>query len=148
MATKNPDAALEALTRPAKTTVGRFEMREPTLGMMAILEKIGSPFAVRGAKRDFSAFVETLFALTRPAVESLRLLEKGRDAFKDAAFEWSDTVSAAEGADLRRAATAGIGRFNDSNPAPYNEDDSPEDPEAPSDPDPTADGPTDGSSGA
>lgn len=148
MATKNPAAALEALTRTATTTVGRFEMHEPTLGMMAILERIGSPFAVRGAKRDFSAFVETLFALTRPATESLQLLDQNRGAFRAAAFEWADTVSAAEGADLLHAAVACIGRFNDANPAPDEEVDLPEDPEAPSDPDPTAAGPTDGSSGA
>ena len=137
-----------ALTHPAATKVGRFEVREPTLGMIAILERIGSPFAVRGAKRDFSAYVETLFALTRPATDSLRLLDRGRDAFRAAAFEWSDTVSSAEGAALLRAAVAGIGRFEDANPAPEDGADAPEDQEAPSDPDPTAAGPTAGSPGA
>ena len=145
---KNPAAALDARTHPATTRVGRFEVREPTFGMIALLERIGSPFAVRGAKRDFSAFVETLFALTRPAIESLRILEKGRDAFRAAAFEWADTVSSAEGTALLRVAVAGIGRFEDANPATEDGDDTPEDPEAPSDPDPTAAGPTDGSSGA
>lgn len=147
-ATKNPAAALEALTHPATTPVGRFEVQELTLGMQALLQRIGSPVSDRNAPRTLEAWAETLYAVTRPASETRRSIARGREAFREEALAWADTVSNEEGIALMRAVDEAVGRLNATNLVPDNEDEAPEDLEAPADTDPTADGPTAGSPGA
>ena len=145
MIAPNPSAALDALTHPATTKVGRFEVRELTLGTMAVLQKIGSPLAAPGKELDFPAVVELLYVLTRPAGETLRLLAVGRDAFEAEAYAWADGVTNAEATELLQAAFAATGRIHAANPSSEEPDE-----EAGNDavPDPTAAGPTAGSPGA
>lgn len=136
---QNPAAALDALTHPASTPCGRFEVREYTLGALAILDEIGSPFLRKDAPKTLPAFVETMFAMTRPSAESRRLLARSRDAFAAAAAEWADGVSVREGAELLSACSAAIARFAAANPAEDGGGEPEED-----DPDPTTAGPTAG----
>lgn len=136
---QNPAAALEALVHGATTQVGRFEVREYTLGAFAILDEIGSPFLRKDAPKTLPAFVETMFAMTRPSAETRRLLAQGRDAFAAAAAEWADGVSVREGTELLSACAAAIARFAAANPAEDGGGEAEED-----DPDPTMAGPTAG----
>jgi len=114
----NPAAARAALLSPPSRRVGRFELREPTLGLLALLEETGSPLAVADAPRTLRAWAETLWAMTRPGPEAAAKLAEGRGAYARAALEWADGVSAAEAAELIRAACASMGRFDEANPAP------------------------------
>lgn len=143
MSLPNPTAALDALTHPATTKVGRFEVRELFFGTLAVLEKIGSPLLDKDAPRTLQAWAETLYAITRPAADCLRALSGGREAYAAEAIAWADTVSNAEAAALMRAAGEALGRLNAANPTP----DAPTE-EAGESPDPTAAGPTAGSPGA
>lgn len=145
MIAPNPSSALDALTHPATTKVGRFEVRALTLGTMAVLQKIGSPLATGGKDLDFPAICELLFVLTHPAKETLRLLFGGHSAFEAAAYDWADGVTNAEATELLQAAFAATGLVHAANPSQEEPDE-----EAGNDavPDPTAAGPTAGSSGA
>lgn len=144
MIAPNPSAALDALTSPATTKVGRFEVHELTLGTMAILQKIGSPIATRGKDLDFPAIVELLYVLTRPASETRQILAGGRDAFEAAAYAWADGVTNAEATKMIQAAFAATGRVHAANPS---SEDPGEEAGDTAVPDPTAGGPTDGSPG-
>ena len=140
MIAPNPAPALDALTHPAATKVGRFEIRELTLGTMAVLQKIGSPLAT-GKKLDFPAICELLFVLTHPVKETLRLLAGGLSTFEAVAYAWADGVTNAEATELLQAAFAANGRVHAANPSQEKPDE-----EAGNDavPDPTAAGPTAG----
>lgn len=147
MAPRNPAAALEALTHPATTKVGRFEVRELFFGTMAVLERIDSPLSRRDRNPSVALadWVETLYAMTHPGRACAALLDAGREAFRDAALEWADTVSNAEATALMNAVLEALRRLNQANPAT----DEPEEEEGGrADPDPTAAGPTAGSPGA
>ncbi|MBQ9727358.1 MAG: hypothetical protein IJV65_07625 [Kiritimatiellae bacterium] len=139
---RNPAAALDALTHPATTKVGRFEVRELYLGTLAVLERIGSPLVDPDAPRTLLAWAETLYALTRPAPDCLRALAGGRDAYRNEAAAWADTVTNAEATALMAAAGAAMRRLKGANPA----EDGPEEGVVDC-PDPTAAGPTAGSPG-
>lgn len=138
---KNPAAALVALTHPATTAVGRFTLHEPTLGMQALLERLGSPLVLPDSPRTLEAWAATLYALTRPASESRALLARGESAFREEAFAWADTVQSAEALALIREAGAAMRRLSEANPAP----DEAAAEEGAESPDPTAAGPTAGS---
>lgn len=109
---KNPPAALAALCAPGSVRVGRFEVRELTLGHLAVLEQIGSPLADRSAKRSLAAWAETLYALTRGAAECFALLASGRDAFREAAMRWAEGVRTDEALAMIRAVGASGGRLS------------------------------------
>ena len=83
-----------ARTRKAIGDVGKkvegVEIRRFTIGMATVLEEIGSAL-VKGKKPETNVeIVESIFAMTRSAEESLRLLAKGRAAYKMAAIVWAD----------------------------------------------------------
>ena len=138
---RNPAAALEALTHQAATKVGRFEVRELFFGTMAVLERIDSPLARPGrATSALADWIDTLYAMTHPGRECAALLDQGREAFRDAALAWADTVSAAEATALMNAVLAALRRVNAANPAT----DEPAEEGGEADPDPTAAGPTAG----
>lgn len=139
---KNPPAALAALTHPATTKVGRFKVRELYLGTLAILERIGSPLLDADAPRTLQAWAETLYALTRPSADCMRVLAGGRESYSAEAMAWADTVSNAEATALIRAAGEALRRLNAA-ANPQSED---PDEEAGGDAaaDPTAAGPTAG----
>ena len=138
---KNPPAAIAALTHPATTKVGRFEVRELFLGTLAVLEAIGSPLVDPDAPSTLAAWAETLYALTRPSADCMRALGGGREAYAAEAMAWADTVTNDEGARLIRAAGEALHRLKAANPSPEEPDE-----EAGNDavPDPTAAGPTAG----
>lgn len=152
---KNPKPALDALLHPTTTKVGRFEVRELSFGTLALLEAIDSPLYRADAPHTLYAWVETLYALTRPGREAAAKLAQGRETFAAAAFEWAEGVSNEEGGALIRAAYAALTRFLAANPTesadePENGDaDEPaEEDGGETDPDPTRVGPTAGSPGA
>ena len=104
MSKGNPEKALAALNA-AGIECGRFTVRPLTLGMCAVLDAIGSPLVGGPAPKGVGGWAETLFAMTRPAAESRRILASGgRAAFSVAAAEWADGVSADEAVSLCGAA--------------------------------------------
>lgn len=117
-AMKNPDAALAALTEPAARRAGRHEVRSLTLGLHALLQRIGSPLVDPDAAGTMEEWAETLFVLTRPGTESALLLAEGRESFRMAALEWADGVTEAEAAGMIRAAAASVSGANAANPRP------------------------------
>ena len=138
LGSENPAAALEALTAPPSRRVGRFEVRTVTLGLHAVLERIGSPLTWTRWERHPTSeeWAETLFAMTRPGRESARLLAEGRDAFAAAALDWADGVSDAEALALIRAVSEIVRADARANPAPDSAGDG--DDAAPEGADPTA----------
>ena len=117
----NPAAALEALTAPPSRRVGRFEVRSLTLGLHAVLQRIGSPLVARGGGAEppsMEAWAETLFAMTRPGRESARLLAEGREAFRAAALDWADAVTPEETRELVLAALGQLSGAARANPSP------------------------------
>ena len=104
MSKGNPEKALAALNA-AGIECGRFKVRPLTLGMCAVLDAIGSPLMGGPAPKGVGGWAETLFAMTRPAAESRKILASGgRAAFSAAAAEWADGVSADEAVSLCGAA--------------------------------------------
>ena len=104
MSSGNPERALAAINADA-AECGRFAVRPLTLGMCAVLDAIGSPLMGGPAPKGVGGWAETLFAMTRPAAESRRILASGgRAAFALAAAEWADGVSAGEAVALCGAA--------------------------------------------
>jgi hypothetical protein len=100
----NPKRALKALNA-APRKVGRHEVMPATLRMCCVLDEIGSPLVIHGrpAPRNVGGWAPTIFAMTRPAAESQRLLAEGRDAFDAACMEWADGLMLDEALALVRA---------------------------------------------
>ena len=86
----NPKAALAAYTAPAFVQVGPFKVRDITLGLGGILERIESPVFTGRKPTHVSGWIPTLFAMTRPTEDSERLLVVGIEAFNAAAKKWAD----------------------------------------------------------
>lgn len=104
---KNPKRAVKALTACGER-VDEVEVREITLGLAAVLELLGSPLVVkRGAESGeltLREMLPTIFAMTRSAAETERLLaEGGFEAVMDAAVAWADDLSTATGMKLAKA---------------------------------------------
>ncbi|MBR1837869.1 MAG: hypothetical protein IJ783_11360 [Kiritimatiellae bacterium] len=115
---KNPAAALDAILEPSEAQVGRFTLHAPTLGMLALLQKIGSPFACPDVPTTLETLAETLFALAHVPGESRTLLSQGPDVFTETAATWADGVSNAEASALLREAGRMFGLVDRANPAP------------------------------
>jgi hypothetical protein len=100
---KNPKRALEAVLGGGENVRG-VTVREITLGLSAILEAIDSPL-VTGKKPDtLGEMLPTIFAMTRPAAESQRLLTAGGPAaLAAAAVEWADALDTRHGMELAAA---------------------------------------------
>lgn len=100
-------------TRKAVGDVGRkvkpgVEIRTFTIGIATVLEEIESPL-VQGKKPKTNIEVlESIFAMTHPAGDSLKLLAQGRAAFKMAAVEWGDELSIEEAAEIIVACVQGV----------------------------------------
>lgn len=88
---KNPNRALEALTT-SETPVGKVSIREITLGLAGILERIDSPLVTGKNPKFIMEWAPTLYAMTHTTPESERLLAQGRKAYDQAALVWSDTI--------------------------------------------------------
>ena len=85
----NPEKALEALNA-APIEVDGYEVGVVTLRKACVLGELKSPLVTGRDGDDMTAWAETLYAMTRPAQESQRLLAKGRDEYRAAVMEWAD----------------------------------------------------------
>ena len=91
----NPKVSLAAITASGKK-VGRWTVREITLGLSAVLESIESPLDTGIKPKGIRDWFATLFALTHTTPESERILADGIEAYRKASAEWADTVSILE----------------------------------------------------
>lgn len=110
---KNPKRALEALTAGGETVDG-IKVREITLGLAAVLERIASPLLVphpAGAPLQLRDMLPTVFVMTRPASESDALLtEGGPEMLMGEAVRWADGLSTGTGMRLAQACARAAGR--------------------------------------
>ena len=72
----NPKTSLAAVAASG-TPVGRWTVREITLGLSAVLESIQSPLDTGKKPADIRGWIPTLYALTHTTAESERLLAAG-----------------------------------------------------------------------
>ena len=95
---ETPPWTADALLSGGEDVPGAGRVREVTAGVLCVLERVASPFAT-GSAPDSGAglapWLETVYAMTRPAAESWRLLSKGREAFGAAAAAWADGIAPA-----------------------------------------------------
>lgn len=115
---KNPAAALDALLAPPSREVGPFRVYELTLGHVAVLERIGSPFSSGRVPEGQLDLIPTAYALTRGVAESARLLaSRGSDGYLDAAYAWSESISSPEDMKaLLEAVVASVARLGAATP--------------------------------
>lgn len=125
----NPERALAALNA-ATIDVDGHGVLPVTLRLACVLEAVGSPLATGEAAAGMAAWAETLYAMTRPAAESQRLLAKGRDAFRAAAMEWADGVQMRTALRLVAAARRQTAAATGVNPEPEDGGDAGEAPAA------------------
>ncbi len=98
-----PEKALDALLAAPAEAAG-FTVRPITLGMAAVLQKVGSPLSTGNPPGGLGDWIPTLYAMTRDAAESRAILASGgEDAYRKAAEEWADGLSVADGLALVRA---------------------------------------------
>lgn len=119
MSGKNPKRALAAVTAAGEKVAG-VQVRELTLGLAAVLERIGSPLVVgvpSGGSVSLRDMLPTCYVMTRPAVESEELLAEGFEALVREAVRWADGLSTADGAALAAACVRSAGRVRDVSPA-------------------------------
>jgi len=89
----NPKAAVEAVTACGER-VGDIVLHELTIGRVALLERIGSPFAkgrVDTAKVSTMDIIQVGYVLSSPISEVMGKVRDG--AFETAAVEWADTFA-------------------------------------------------------
>jgi len=110
---KNPKRALEALTAGGEKVDG-IAVREITLGLAAVLERIESPLVVprpEGAAMRLRDMLPTVYAMTRPAAESEALLtEGGPDMLMEEAVRWADGLTTGQGVRLAEACVRAASR--------------------------------------
>ena len=90
-----PAWAADALLAGGEEVRPGLVVREVTAGVLCVLERIQSPFATGRAPESgagYAPWLATVYAMTRPAAESWRLLAKGRAEFEAAAMEWADAL--------------------------------------------------------
>lgn len=89
----NPKAAVDAITACGER-VGDIVLHEVTIARIAVLERVGSPFAKDAAERVKASTLDVLTMLYVLAAESAGRLT---DAIRDGTFEadvadWADTI--------------------------------------------------------
>jgi hypothetical protein len=87
-----PARTLAAIMEAEATIVKGVSVRNFTLGLAAVLEEIESPLLNGRPPTSHAEIVINIFVMTRPAAESQKLLAKGFDAFRAAAFAWADKL--------------------------------------------------------
>lgn len=108
-----PDRSLDAITASGKIVAG-VRVREITLGLTAVLERIRSPLVSpmrEGKQITLRELLPTMYVMTRPAVDSELLLAEGIEALVAAAIEWGDGYTTAEGLDIAQACAAAAKRL-------------------------------------
>ena len=117
---KNPKRALAAVPAAGEQVDG-IMVREITLGLAAVLERIESPLVVgrkAGGEMRLGDMLPTVYVMTRPAVESERLLaDGGLPALRSAAVAWADELPTATGMRLAAACGRAARRVADVSPS-------------------------------
>lgn len=109
---KNPKAALDAFNAPDPAPGQAPAVREITLGMAGILEAIGSPLYDGRLPAAIGGWAPTLYALTRDAAESRRILAAGgRERFEACAQAWADALPIGTARRLIGEVTAALQRL-------------------------------------
>ena len=107
MSKANPVKAMRAVLPAPIDVGGGYRVRPLSLGMYAILERIGSPLITPGATPDVLETIPSLFVLTHDPAEAL-----GGDLF-ERALAWADQVPPAIIVDIRDAAVRQIRAMTD-----------------------------------
>ena len=111
-----PEKALDALLAAPAEAAG-FTVRPITLGMAAVLQKVRSPLSTGDPPGGLGDWIPTLYAMTRDAAESRRILASGgEEAYRRAAEEWADGLSVADGLALVRACSRAAATATGVNP--------------------------------
>lgn len=108
-----PDRSMDAITGAGKMVAGVL-VREISLGMAAVLERIGSPLVRQmqdGREMTLRDLLPTMYVMTRPAVDSELLLAEGIEALEAAAVEWGEGYTTAEGLEIAQACAAAAKRL-------------------------------------
>lgn len=95
----NPKRTLAAVTAAGQNVAG-VHVREITLGIAAVLERINSPLVRRmqtAEELTLRDMLPSMYVMTRPAVESEYLLAEGDGALMAAAVGWGDALTTADG---------------------------------------------------
>ena len=106
---KTPKRTLAAVTGAGVKICG-ITVRECTLGLSAILEKINSPLVDGRKVERLGDMLPTIFVMTRPAAESAAILAEGVAALESAAIAWADALSNDTGFKLAKACAASASR--------------------------------------
>lgn len=93
----NPPQALDGLTNPAPLT----------LGQLALLEKVGSPFLKAAGVPLLLDLLPSLYLLALPAAEGVAHLK----TLEADALAWADTLAPGEVAERSRAAQAAVNAY-------------------------------------
>lgn len=93
----NPPQAIDGLTAPAPLT----------LGQLALLEKIGSPFLKAAGVPLLLDLLPSLYLLALPAAEGVAHLK----TLEADALAWADTLAPGEVAERSRAAQAAVNAY-------------------------------------
>lgn len=73
--------------------VGKFRLRELTLGQASILDKIKSPFVSgKGTESTLDDAIWAAFVLAHPAKVSRELLSQGVECLQAAALNWGEDI--------------------------------------------------------
>jgi hypothetical protein len=91
-------------------------VRECTLAVATLLEAIDSPLVTGRKAETMMEMLPTMFVMTRPAAESMRILADGVPALKAAAVAWADTMAPGAGHALAIACAASARRVSDVSP--------------------------------
>ena len=84
----NPEKTLQIAAESPHEIDGRTVF-PISLGHSVVLETIGSPLATGKPTEHLAEWIETLFAMTRGADESMSILARGRETYSAAARKWA-----------------------------------------------------------
>lgn len=102
---KNPKIALDAITASG-TPAGRETVREITLGLASVLEKVESPLVTGKRPQHIIEWAPTLYAMTHTTADCEKLLINGRKALEATAYAWADSVALVDARRMLDAAMA------------------------------------------
>lgn len=88
----NPSRVTDVLAAEGEK-VGKFRLRELTLGQASVLDKIKSPFVCgKGAESTLDDAIWAAFVLAHPARVSRELLSQGVECLQAAALVWGEDI--------------------------------------------------------
>ena len=108
---KNPVSAIDAITTPGERPVGRFVVREITLGTLAILERLSMQTPSGNTDGTWMPVIERYYAMTHSAKDCGKLLSDGIDCYRAAALEWASDITPSEIQALTECCNAATARL-------------------------------------